>query len=330
LNNSQEKEVKKFNFSVSAKQENQRLDKFLSERLRFSRSKVQKLIHNGKVKINQKVTETPHHKVKTNETIEVRIFPPQSSVLKAEDIPLNIIYEDEELIVINKPAGLVVHPTGEKKTQTLVNALLNHCGKEILKIGGNERGGLVHRLDKDTSGVMVIAKTEKTHNEIARQFKDREIEKTYIALAWGIIKEDKGKIDTPIGRSIGDRRKMSVFSAKVRESTTFFTVLERFKDFTLFELKPKTGRTHQIRVHLNSIGHPIIGDEVYGGKKRIASSSLKEVKNKIQRHFLHAEKLKFEHPELKKIVEFTAPLPEDMQYVLEWARKNAGIKIKNC
>ncbi|MDD5455212.1 MAG: RluA family pseudouridine synthase [Candidatus Ratteibacteria bacterium] len=328
---SKEKQVREFKFSPSLEEENQRLDKFLLSKLGFSRSKAQKLIHNGNVKVNQKIIDIPHHRVKHSEIIEVQISPPSPTTVEAEDIPLNVLYEDKELIVINKPAGLVVHPAGEKKTQTLVNALLNHCGEEILKIGGNERGGLVHRLDKDTSGVMVIAKTENAHNEIAHQFQERKTEKTYIALAWGTIKEDTGEINAPIGRSIGDRRKMSVFSAKVRESTTFFRVLEIFQDFTLLELKPKTGRTHQIRVHLSSIGHPIIGDEVYGGKKRIASSSLKGIKDKIERQFLHAQKLRFYHPKLKKIMEFSAPLPEDMQYVIDWARKNKSmqnVKIK--
>ncbi len=313
--------MKSFNFSPSIEDENQRLDKFLLSKLGLSRSKIQKLIHNGNVKINQKVISIPHHKVKRNEIVEVRILPISPTTLEAENIPLNVLYEDEELIVINKPAGLIVHPAGEKKTQTLVNALLNHCGEEILKIGGNERGGLVHRLDKNTSGVMVIAKTEKTHNEIARQFKERETEKIYIALVWGIIKENTGEINIPIGRSIGDRKKMSIFSAKARESRTLFTVKERFEDFALLELELKTGRTHQIRVHLSSLGHPIIGDEVYGGKKRITSSSLKKIKDKITRQLLHAHKLKFYHPTLKKIMEFEAPLPKDMQYAINWARK---------
>ncbi|MFH1547758.1 MAG: RluA family pseudouridine synthase [Candidatus Omnitrophota bacterium] len=310
-------------FLSSIEEENQRLDKFLLLKLAFSRSKIQKLIYNGNVKINKKIVSIPHHKVKANETIEIKISALPPTNLEAEDIPLNIIYEDKELIVINKPAGLIVHPAGEKKSGTLVNALLNHCGKEISTIGGNERGGLVHRLDKNTSGVMVIAKTEKTHNEIARQFKQREIQKTYIALAWGIFKNNDGEVNTPIGRSIGDRRKMSVFSAKPRESTTFFNVQERFKDFALLQVKPKTGRTHQIRIHLSFIEHPIVGDEVYGGKKRISSSSLSEVKDKIKRQFLHAHKLKFYHPILKKSVEFEAPIPEDMEYVIKWAKKNA-------
>ncbi len=314
---------KNLTFSPVIEEENRRLDKFLSSKLGFSRSKVQKLINNGNVKINQKIVEIPHHKVKINEPIEVQLSTISPSNLEAENIPLEVIYEDEYLIVINKQPGLIVHPTGDKKTGTLVNALLNHCGEEILKIGGNERGGLVHRLDKDTSGVMVIAKTEKMHIEIARQFKQREIEKTYIALAWGIIKENGGEINTPIGRSVGDRRKMSIFSAKARESTTLFKAQERFQDFTLLELKPKTGRTHQIRVHLASIGHPIIGDAVYGGIKRISSSSLSNIKDKIKRQFLHAHKIKFYHSELKKSVEFSALLPEDMKFVLAWAKENA-------
>lgn len=323
MTNSNNQQTQEFKFSPDINEENQRLDKFLSSKLGLSRSKVQKLICNGNVKINKKIVSIPHRKVKANETIEIKISALPPTNLEAENIPLNIIYEDKELIVVNKPAGLIVHPAGEKKTGTLVNALLHHCGDEILKIGGNERGGLVHRLDKDTSGVMVIAKTEKTHNEIARQFKQREIQKTYIALAWGNIKENNGEIDTPIGRSIGDRRKMSVFSAKPRESTTHFRVLERFQDFTLLELKPKTGRTHQIRVHLASIGYPIIGDAVYGGIKRIPSSSLSSIKDKITRQMLHAHKLKFYHPGLGKSVEFSAPLPEDMEYIIEWANKNA-------
>lgn len=312
-----------FKFSPSIEEENQRLDKFLSSKLGLSRSKVQKFIHSGNVKVNQKTVEIPHHKVKTTEIIEVQISPSSPHNFEAENIPLDVIYEDKHLLIINKPSGLTVHPAGEKKTGTLVNALLNHCGEEILKIGGNDRGGLVHRLDKDTSGVMIIAKTNTTHTEISHQFKQREIEKTYIALVWGIIEEDEGEINTPIGRSIGDRRKMSVFSAKPRESTTSFRVQERFNDFTLLELKPKTGRTHQIRIHLASIGHPVIGDAIYGGKKRIPSSSLNNIENRIKRQFLHAHKLKFYHPELKKFMEFQVPLPEDMQYVIGWARENA-------
>jgi 23S rRNA pseudouridine1911/1915/1917 synthase len=326
LNNSEKQQARELKFSPDINEENQRLDRFLSLKLGFSRSKVQKLIYNGNIKINDKPINIPHHKVKLNEIIEAQIAPPQNTHVKAENIPLNIIYEDEELIVINKQTGLVVHPAGENKTQTLVNALLHHCGEEILKIGGNERGGLVHRLDKDTSGVMVIAKTEKTHNEIARQFKDRKTQKIYIALAWGNFKENSGEINTPIGRSIGDRKKMSVFSAKARESQTLFTVKERFEDFALLELELKTGRTHQIRVHLSSIAHPIIGDGVYGGKKRLASSSLKEIKDKITRQMLHAHKLKFCHPKLRKVMQFEAPMPEDMKYAIEWARKN---KITN-
>jgi len=317
---------KNLSFSPNIKEENQRLDKFLSLKLKLSRSKVQKFIHSGNVRVNQKTVEIPHHKVKSTEIIEVQIPPFSPHNFEAENIPLDVIYEDEYLLVINKPAGLIVHPTGEKKTGTLINALLSHCGEEILKIGGNERGGLVHRLDKDTSGVMVIAKANDTHAEIAYQFKQREIEKTYIALVWGILKENEGEINTPIGRSIGDRRKMSVFSAKVRESTTSFRMQERFKDFTLLELKPKTGRTHQIRVHLASIGHPVIGDAVYGGMKRIPSSSLSDIKDKIKRQFLHAHKLGFYHPDLKKFVEFPAPLPEDMKYVISWAQQNARTK----
>lgn len=328
-------QVRSFTFSPSIQEENQRLDKFLSLKLKLSRSKIQKFIHGGNVKINQqqwdtphgisKTVDNPHHKVKTNETIEVQISLLLPSHLEAEKIPLKVIYEDKHLIVINKPAGLVVHPIGEKKTGTLINALLHYHGKEILKIGGNERGGLVHRLDKDTSGIMVIAKDDTIHVELARQFKQREIEKTYVALVWG-IEEKEGEINTPIGRSIGNRRKMSIFSAKPRNSTTFFRVQEKFKDFTLLELKPKTGRTHQIRVHLASIGHPVIGDVVYGGKKRISSSSLENIKDKITRQFLHAYKIKFYHPNLKKFVEFQAPLPEDMQYVISWAQQNARMK----
>jgi 23S rRNA pseudouridine1911/1915/1917 synthase len=323
LKTSKSELLRSFKFSPGIEEENQRLDKFLSSKLEFSRSKVQKFIHGGNVKINQKTTDNPHHKLKLNEIVEIQIPPPSHSTFKAENISLDVIHEDKQLILINKPAGLIVHPTGNEKTGTLVNALLNHCGKEILKIGGNERGGLVHRLDKDTSGIMVIAKDNATHSELARQFKEREIEKTYIALAWGVSKEDEGKINTPIGRSIGNRKKMSVFSAKLRQSTTFFKVQERFKDFSLFEVKPKTGRTHQIRVHLASRGHPIIGDMVYGGKKRISSSSLKNIKDKIKRQLLHAYKLKFHHPQLKKVVEFSAPFPEDMEYVIGWARENA-------
>ena len=323
MNNPKGQQIHKYRFSPTIKDKAQRLDKFLKGNLKFSRSKIQRFIHEGYVKINERVIYTPHHKIKPDETIELYIPPPSGPHFKAEEIPLNIIYEDSFLLVINKPPGLIVHPVGENKTGTLVNALLYHCGEEILKIGGNERGGLVHRLDKDTSGIMVIAKDNATHEGLSCQFKRREIQKTYITVVWGLPRNNEGKIDLPLGRSVGDHKKMGVFSKKLKEAETFFEVKERFTGFVLLEAKPKTGRTHQIRVHLASIGHPIIGDPLYGGKRRIHSSSLVAIKNEINRQLLHAYKLKFYHPQQKKLVQFKAPLPPDMRKVITWARGNA-------
>ncbi|HIE44145.1 MAG TPA: RluA family pseudouridine synthase [Candidatus Omnitrophica bacterium] len=306
-----------------AEDEGERIDKFIASKLHLTRSAAKKIIERGGLTVDDKPITSPHYRVKRDERIQVHLILPPTHSLISENIPLDIVYEDHYLILVNKPAGLIVHPAGRKTTGTLVNALLYHYGDAMLKVGGEERAGLVHRLDKDTSGIMLIAKDNNTHAELARQFLEREIQKTYIALVWGIPKNSEEEVSTPIGRSIGDRKKISIFSAKPREARTFFTVKERFEDFTLLEIRPQTGRTHQIRVHLASIGHPVIGDQLYGGKRRIYSSSLRSIRVTIKRQLLHAYKLIFYHPHQKKLMEFHTPLPDDMKKVISWAREHA-------
>jgi len=227
--------------------------------------------------------------------VDINVPEPEKSKLEAENIPLDIIYEDKDILVINKPRGLTVHPGAGNRSGTLVNALLHHC-RDLSGIGGVERPGIVHRLDKDTSGILLVAKNDKAHQVLSAQFKDRTIQKTYLAIVKGNPKKDEGTIAEPIGRHPVNRKKMAV-SHKGREAVTHYKVLKRFKEYSLVELKPKTGRTHQLRVHLAHIGHSILGDPVYG---------------KGNAQLLHAYKIKFTHPRTEKELEFEAKLPDDM------------------
>ncbi len=296
-------------FSATKEYENYRIDQFLANKLpSISRSLIQKLIKTGKVLINGSVCNKPSKKLSFGSEIQVEIPKAEKIPLQAENIPLDIVYEDSSLIVINKPTGMVVHPAFGNRSGTLVNALLFHC-KDLSGIGGEERPGIVHRLDKETSGLIVVAKNDRAHNFLAKQFKDRKIHKKYLALVHGKVKSDSGTIDMPIGRSVSDRKKMSVVQndpsfiqthnfrkprrSKARQAITHYRVIERFKDKTLLELKPETGRTHQIRVHLAHIGHPIVGDKIYGFKKDKSSSMA-----------LHSYVLGFFHPETNEYMEF--------------------------
>lgn len=293
------------NYVVSKEFQNYRLDQYLTLKLKdLSRSRIKHLINDGHILLNEKIAK-PAVLLKEEDIIAVEILPPQEIETVAQEIPLDIVYEDDDLIVINKPAGMVTHPGAGNYKGTLVNALLAHC-KNLSGIGGKIRPGIVHRLDKDTSGLMVVAKNDFSHQSLSKQFKDRTFIKKYQVLVHGIVKEDEGTIDLPIGRSLRDRKKMAVFkitnykvqSTKLRNAITHFRVLKRYKDKTLLDIKLETGRTHQIRVHLVHIHHPIVGDRIYGLKKDNAENMA-----------LKSCLIGFIHPRTGKYVEFlTSPL----------------------
>jgi 23S rRNA pseudouridine1911/1915/1917 synthase len=239
----------------------------------------------------------------------MEIPPPRSLDVSPEEIPLDVLFEDNDLIVVNKPAGLVVHPAAGNREHTLVNALLHHCRGGLAGIGGVERPGIVHRLDKGTSGCIVVAKTDFAHQALVAQFKSRGVKKIYRAVCRGRFERASGRIETVIGRSERDRKKMSARVTRGRQAVTDYRVLKQFPDFALVELHIHTGRTHQIRVHMAHIGHPVLGDATYGGKSEIRNPKSEK---SVARPMLHAYKLGFTHPRSRQFVEFTAPVPEDM------------------
>ncbi|QNO16332.1 RluA family pseudouridine synthase [Alkalicella caledoniensis] len=281
--------------------ENKRIDGYLADELQgISRSQIQKLIINGNVKVNGVIIYKVNHKLKPEDTVIVTIPDPEDSNVNPENIPLEIVYQDKDLAVINKPRGMVVHPAPGHSHGTMVNALLYHI-KDLSTIGGVIRPGIVHRLDKDTSGLLVIAKNDAAHQDLSNQMKDRTTKKIYWAIAEGIIKEEKGVIHAPIARHPVDRQKMAVVTkGRTREAITHFNVLERFKNHTLVELKLETGRTHQIRVHLSYIGHPLLGDPTYGFKKQ---------KFKSEGQILHAKTLGLTHPKTGQWMEWDSEIP---------------------
>ncbi len=299
--------IKVNKYCIDEKNINIRLDKVISIlNTELSRTAIQRLLEKDKVLVNGK-KQKASYKVCLNDIIEIEEEEAQEIDLKAQDIPLEIIYEDKDIIVINKPKGIVVHPANGNPDGTIVNAIMNICKDSLSGIGGEIRPGIVHRLDKDTSGLLIIAKNDKAHINMSEQIKDRKVKKTYIALVRGIIKENEATINMPIGRSTKDRKKMAV-TKQGKEAITHFKVLQRYDKYTLLEVKIDTGRTHQIRVHLSQIGFPIIGDYTYSNGKNEFG---------IEGQLLHAKRLEFMHPITNKKMILEAELPTEFQDVLK-------------
>ena len=294
-------------FTVSASDHGSRLDQFLTGQFRgeFSRSYLQHLIDEGKVLINQNKVKR-HGRVRQGDRVELELEDRQRPWLAPETIPLDILYEDEDVLLVNKPAGMVVHPACGNYSGTLVHALLAHS-PNFSQFGDSARPGIVHRLDKETSGVLVIAKNPFAHQALAKQFLERTVTKKYLAIVRGRVAQEEGMIEFPIGRHPFHRQKMSVAFGRTRSRSaqTRYKVLQRFAQATLLQVEPTTGRTHQIRVHLSSIGHPILGDDTYGGTDI-----------SVPRMVLHASSLKFAHPRTKQIMEVKAELPKDLKEVI--------------
>lgn len=301
---------------VEQSEEKNRLDSYIASKdLELSRSMIKKLLEDGKITVNGEITKASY-KVQLNDKIEIDIEKPKEVKLEAQEIPLDVIYEDNDILVVNKQKGLVVHPGNGNLDGTLANAVMAHCKDSLSGIGGELRPGIVHRLDKDTSGLLIIAKNDKAHIKMSEQIKDRKVKKTYIALVRGIISENEATINMPIGRSTKDRKKMAV-TKNGKEAITHFKVLNRFTtnkaSYTLLEVKIDTGRTHQIRVHMAEIGHPVIGDTVYSNGKNEFG---------VVGQCLHAKKLEFTHPITEKEMNLEAPLPEYFEKIVEELEKN--------
>lgn len=290
--------------------EKQRLDAYISQNTDISRSVVQKLLDEEKITVNNRIQKASY-KVQAFDNIQINIESPKEVKIEPQNIPLDIVYEDNDILVVNKQKGLVVHPANGNPDGTLVNAIMAHCKDSLSGIGGELRPGIVHRLDKDTSGLLIIAKNDKAHIQVSQQIKDREVKKTYIALVRGTIVEDEATINMPIGRSTKDRKKMAV-TKNGKEAITHFKVLNRYTtnkgSYTLLEIKIDTGRTHQIRVHMAEIGHPVIGDGVYSNGKNEFG---------VEGQCLHARRLEFVHPITGKEMKLEAPLPEYFQKIIE-------------
>ncbi len=304
--------MKKITYTVSPETETERLDTFIASKSGLSRSCVQRLIKEGLLLVNS-LSEKASYRIRDNDMIKMTIPDVPEVSLIPECIPLDIVWEDSHLIVINKPPGMVIYPAAGHKSGTLLNALISQCGK-LASIGSPLRPGVVHRLDKETSGLIVVAKDDTTYADLSRQFKEREVEKVYLALLYGNLKRDSGEINTAIGLSFSDRKKMSVKTKKGKEAITRFEAVERFKLATLAKIRIITGRTHQIRVHFAAYGHPVLGDKTYG-KKTSVKFGQKTIH--FRRQMLHACSLKFKHPADHRILELTAPVPEDIKKAIE-------------
>jgi 23S rRNA pseudouridine1911/1915/1917 synthase len=302
--------------SASAEDAGQRLDAFLASHVEgWSRSRLQRLIDDGDVLVNGRVAKSSY-KLRANDEIEADLATLPPSRFLPEDIPIEVVFEDDDVIVVNKRAGMVVHPAAGVASGTLANALAFHFQK-LSSAGGEKRPGIVHRLDKDTSGLMVVAKTEAAHENLADQFRAREVFKSYLALVHGQMKSDTGQINQPIARDPRHRTRMAVVRSG-RSALTLFRVRQNFERFTLLDVELKTGRTHQIRVHLAWLKHPVVGDETYGGgrDKTIIDPKVRGQVAKLGRQFLHAEKLGFRHPRTGERLDFDAELPVELRELL--------------
>lgn len=302
--------------NVGATDAGTRLDAFLAAQIGdWSRARLQRLIEAGDVLVNSKLAKASY-KVSAKDEIEVELTPAPASNFTPENIPLEIVFEDDHVIVINKPAGLVVHPAAGIHSGTLANALAYHF--QQLSNAGSMRPGIVHRLDKDTSGLLVVAKTESGHENLADQFRAREVFKSYVALVYGVVKQESGRIEQPIARDPRNRTRMAIVPGG-RGALSLYKVRRSFGSFTLLDVELKTGRTHQIRVHLSWLKHPVVGDELYSGGRDngVQDVQLRAQIRKLKRHFLHAEQLGFRHPQTGEQMRFVAPLPAELTHLLE-------------
>jgi 23S rRNA pseudouridine1911/1915/1917 synthase len=308
-------------FAVSGSDTGKRLDAFLAEKIEgWSRSRLQRLIESSDVLVNEKHVKSSY-KLREKDEIDVELVEIPAAIFEPENIPLNIIFEDEYLAVINKPAGMVVHPGAGVQSGTLANAIAYHFNFEqsgITRQPSELRVGIVHRLDKDTSGLIVVAKNEEIHEALSEQFREREVYKSYVALVHGSPQENSGKIDAPIGRNKHNRLRMKI-AAHGRNALSLWKVRKRFEKFTLLDVEIKTGRTHQIRVHLASINHPVVGDEIYneGRDNTVNDINVRNAIASMPRFFLHAEKLSFAHPKTQEQMEFAQDLPNELKQFLD-------------
>jgi 23S rRNA pseudouridine1911/1915/1917 synthase len=313
-------------FTVPAEAEGERLDRYLAGEIpNFSRSQIQRLIDDGQVLCSRVKRTKANVQLREGDEITVTLPAPTAAAPLAQVIPLDLLFDDPDIVVVNKPAGMVVHPAAGNPDGTMVNALLHHV-KDLSGIGGEVRPGIVHRLDKGTSGAMIVAKNDMAHQELSRQFHDREVEKEYVALVWGLVQQRK-RIDAAIGRDPKHRQKMSTRASRAREAVTRVTWARDLRGLTLCRIAIYTGRTHQIRVHMSAIGHPIVGDALYGGVHRRVPHQFRAIQS-LTRPFLHAERLTFTHPRTGERMTFIAPLPADLEAIaLAVAPPELGDKI---
>jgi len=319
--------VSEYRFAVSQKDAGSRLDLFLSRMsLELSRNQVQRLIDNNCILVNEK-PQKASYKLRSNDEVLVSVPPPPPSQLEPEQLSLEVVFEDDHLIAINKPPGLVVHPATSHRTSTLVHGLLHHCD-HLADLGGPLRPGIVHRLDKDTSGIIVVAKDNSAYRHLSRQFKEKLVYKEYSALVYGRLRQSSGQFTDPIRRHPKNRKKMGIIAGG-REAFTFWWLELLFGEVSLVKVVIKTGRTHQIRVHFDHAHHPVVGDATYGGKKRVKSVQnplMRARLSKVKRQMLHARRLALEHPATGEKLDLSAPLPEDMSDLLQFLRKYGAEK----
>jgi 23S rRNA pseudouridine1911/1915/1917 synthase len=310
-------------YTVTEANEGVRLDVYLAGRdAGLSRSQIRRAVEEGRVFVDDRQVKAGH-RLRTGETVELTIPEPAPCAVQPEAIPLSVVFEDEHLLVVDKPAGMVVHPAAGHSSETLVHALLHHC-RDLSGIGGVLRPGIVHRLDRDTSGLLLVAKTDEAHRSLTAQFRDRRIDKTYLALVLGTPPTETGEVLLPVGRHPSDRKKMSTRSSRGRDAITRWRVLERLGVVTLLEVDLETGRTHQIRVHLSSQGYPVVGDVVYGKSgllKSVADTETRSILRGVKRQALHAARIVFRHPVHGTQLSFQSPLPEDLAGLCEALRE---------